>query len=55
MIENYGINDIETLSFVEGVRKRIARIGFPLWWIKRLRKSRNCLGTAEYRRRLWTR
>ena len=24
MIENYGINDIETLSFVDGVRKRIA-------------------------------
>ena len=24
MVENYGINDIESLSFVEGVRKRIA-------------------------------
>ena len=24
MVENYGINDIETLSFVDGVRKRIA-------------------------------
>ena len=23
-IENYGINDIETLSFVDGVRKRIS-------------------------------